>query len=1357
MQKWMHVFAIIIGVIVSVLTLNSFIFSYTPIFSLAILLLVIPLIKKKTSFFLFLTGALLTTIFCGIHHPNALLYFIPGVAAFVIISWKLLIDTEAIEKQRAFNINLRKDLFENAGEAIFLVDFYSDKIKDCNSKACEFCDETKSEIIGKTKAWLIYDHVSDGKLMEVKKTLGLHGEFSEQLAFKFGNKEKIAQTNIAPIAVANKKFYLIRINEIKYVDSNQNDETVGRFKLDKILESVDFLLYSSKIDEAGVPRLDFVSDYVERIIGIGRKEYITKASDGSLLELCHPDDIIYLKQKAAELRATKRPVEQQYRFYHPLKKKYIWLEEKVIPQFNANGTYVGNMGITRDISSRKQIELALKETESNLDLLINSLDDVIFNLATGEDGFTLAYNSPRIAEQLKLDEEKAKDFLKKNNYKLILHEEDVEDYEFLWETFKRTKRPISLNYRILTDNKDVIWLEENLYPNLDSEGILHGVFGIIRNVTEQKITENSLKLSKEKYQRLIDNNMAGVYRSNERGKFLEVNKKMAEFFEYDLDEFMQVNSRELYVNDQDRKDYLNRLIEEGFVKNYRIKLKTKSGNIITTLVNSSSYTKNGERIIEGTLIDITELQSIQQRLEENERFKNTLLSNLPGVVYRCKVDESWTMVYLSEGIELLTGYKVDELIDNNKKCYNDIIRSDFQSPPDDLLKKENVGKSFVYNYPIITKGGEEKWIWEQTKLVQNKESGDLELEGFIFDITERKKRENELKRQHQEYERFLNESPFGIVLHREGKIVYVNEAAMEITGYGNKEKILGTRLMDFVHDDYKEEARKRKELLLKGEKLPWTEVKFIKADGTETFAETRSTLIDYDGANTIQLVFTDVTTKRKLISEQERADLAEKLNQTLEKEISERQKIQEELTENQNFIRNLMDSSRDMIIASNLEGKITEWNKSAQEKFGYEFSDLNELNSKNLFASEKEGQVIFGTLQKTGFFDGEVKNINKKGEVFISTLSATTIKDENGNIIGYMGISRDITEMKNVELMLSTQRSMLRSIFESNSNIFVWITNGDLNISSYNSAVDEFFRLVSKAHIEKGRGLLDFFGQVLDTEYLKEAENAYNQALKGTSKQIELKFYDRRGEVFWLEVFLTPVVMENGDIKEVASVAHEISDKKTAESKLKDSLKEKELLLKEVHHRVKNNLQVISSILNLQSNYVEDENTLTILRESQNRIKSMSFIHESLYQTNTLSNIDFSEYMINLVKNLVHSYQMYDQDINFTYNVKDVELNLDQAIPCGLIVNELVSNALKYAFKGTEKPELILGLEELDENTVKILVSDNGIGLPENFKIEESNTLGLQLVQTLVEQVDGELKIENIDGVKYLITFVKRK
>ncbi|MBL7884474.1 MAG: hypothetical protein JNL69_10430, partial [Bacteroidia bacterium] len=237
------------------------------------------------------------------------------------------------------------------------------------------------------------------------------------------------------------------------------------------------------------------------------------------------------------------------------------------------------------------------------------------------------------------------------------------------------------------------------------------------------------------------------------------------------------------------------------------------------------------------------------------------------------------------------------------------------------------------------------------------------------------------------------------------------------------------------------------------------------------------------------------------------------------------------------------------------------------------------------------------------------------------------------------------------------------------------------------------------------------------------------------------------------EIYLNPIFNEKGQVIEISGIGHDITEKKLVEEKIKQSLQEKEVLLKEVHHRVKNNLQVISSILNLQSSYVKDAGTLNILKESQNRIKSMAFIHESLYQTKDFSSINFSEYVVNLSNNLIHSYSNFEYEIKLNLDIQNVFLNLDLAIPCGLIINEIISNALKYAFVEKQNDgEISIEMKTEDENLI-LKLSDNGAGLPKNIDFRNTESLGLQLVVTLTEQLNGTIELDTTNGTAYTIIF----
>jgi two-component sensor histidine kinase/HAMP domain-containing protein len=215
----------------------------------------------------------------------------------------------------------------------------------------------------------------------------------------------------------------------------------------------------------------------------------------------------------------------------------------------------------------------------------------------------------------------------------------------------------------------------------------------------------------------------------------------------------------------------------------------------------------------------------------------------------------------------------------------------------------------------------------------------------------------------------------------------------------------------------------------------------------------------------------------------------------------------------------------------------------------------------------------------------------------------------------------------------------------------------------------------------------------------------------------------------------------------------EIDERKLVEEQAKSSLKEKEILVREIHHRVKNNMQIISSLLNLQSQYVKDKESLEMFRESRNRILSMAFVHEKLYQSEDLAKIDFDGYIRSMTQHLLRTCSIDSSAVKLNVNCSDVLLSIDMAVPCGLIVNELISNSLKHAFPEGEKGEITIDFHPDGDNRLTLVVSDTGIGLPEDIDISGAKTLGLQLIKDLVDQLRGTLEIERDGGTAFRITF----
>ena len=225
--------------------------------------------------------------------------------------------------------------------------------------------------------------------------------------------------------------------------------------------------------------------------------------------------------------------------------------------------------------------------------------------------------------------------------------------------------------------------------------------------------------------------------------------------------------------------------------------------------------------------------------------------------------------------------------------------------------------------------------------------------------------------------------------------------------------------------------------------------------------------------------------------------------------------------------------------------------------------------------------------------------------------------------------------------------------------------------------------------------------------------------------------------------------------KLVLTMVEDITERKRSEEQIKASLKEKEVLLKEIHHRVKNNLQVICSLLYLQSTKVGDKRALEMFTESQNRVRSMALIHEKLYQSKDMANIDFSEYVQSLTTYLFHSYGVKAGTISMNLSIDNVLLGVDKAIPCGLIINELVSNSLKYAFPNGNKGEINIQLYSDNDNHVIMNIDDNGVGIPEDIDFQKTKTLGLQLVNILTRQLKGTIKLDHEEGTRFEIVFAR--
>jgi len=321
-------------------------------------------------------------------------------------------------------------------------------------------------------------------------------------------------------------------------------------------------------------------------------------------------------------------------------------------------------------------------------------------------------------------------------------------------------------------------------------------------------------------------------------------------------------------------------------------------------------------------------------------------------------------------------------------------------------------------------------------------------------------------------------------------------------------------------------------------------------------------------------------------------------------------------------------------------------------------------------------------------------------------------------------------------------------IFESNPDYIVLLgLNGvieDVNDTMVNAIGLTKDKLIGKHFTEL---------KILKNE-LSLHKQKFSSFIRGNhSGRYEFKAISAKGKQ-WIEINMFPIT-RNEEFKNVIMSFKDITKMKKSQITVETTLREKEILLRELHHRVKNNMQIIASLLHLQSQYVKEEESKLILRESQGRVHSMAMIHEKIYQSR-LSDVNLEEYLENMVSDIFYSYGIKKGTINFEIDVLEVHINIDTAIPCGLILNELLTNSLKYAFHERDKGKITVKLTLGDDHFFTLFVSDDGVGLPPDLDIANAPTLGLQIITVLVRQMGGDMHVGNEPGATFHIRFPEK-
>ena len=524
----------------------------------------------------------------------------------------------------------------------------------------------------------------------------------------------------------------------------------------------------------------------------------------------------------------------------------------------------------------------------------------------------------------------------------------------------------------------------------------------------------------------------------------------------------------------------------------------------------------------------------------------------------------------------------------------------------------------------------------------------------------------------------------------------------------------------------------------------------------------------------------------------------ERANVALQKEISDRKQIEAELFKEKEFLKVLLENLEAGIAACDAQGILTVFNQASREYHGLPEQPLPPEQwgqHYNLYLPDgktpmqKEDIPLFRAWCGESVSNQEVAIVPKHGKARTVTANGRAIYDAQGQKLGAVVILHDITERKQAELALrqSEEKNRLLNVelerrvnqrtaalMSSMQKLADEVAHRQQAQKSLQQS-EEFLRRLVTSSVDcikvldlqgnllymnaGGRSLLeiDDFLPLLNTQWLdfwqgtdrQAADCAIEQALAGGVGKFQGYCPTMKGKPKSWESVITPIMDTEGKPEKLLAISRDITERKQVEAQIKASLTEKEVLLKEIHHRVKNNLQIISSLLNLQSSSIEDSRILEILNSCENRVLSMAIVHEQLYHSSNLAQLDFAAYLEDLTSNLLISYNINPDAIKLSINVDKFLIDVDTAIPIGLIVTELVTNALKYAFPTGRAGEIKINFQA--EEQLILSISDDGVGFPEDFDWRNTDSLGLQIVDALTNQLQASIELDQSNGTEFKI------
>jgi PAS domain S-box-containing protein len=916
------------------------------------------------------------------------------------------------------------------------------------------------------------------------------------------------------------------------------------------------------------------------------------------------------------------------------------------------------------------------------------------------------------------------------------------EFDMPFKTVMETGKPVYHIQHAMEADERMIQLSIDGFPLFNGLGEIDNVIITIDDITERENMqpsgvdqkaklqsapdepagiERELLVSEKKFKSLFNLAPDAIYLETLDGSIIDCNEAACKMTGYSRKELMHMNARDLVPAEvaETFPDIINEGLTTGKYFTEAVNIR-KSGEHFPIEVNINIIEIDQEQFVLVVAHDITNRKKAEQALRESEeKYRNVVerANDVIGIIQDGKIK------YINSRVMEIFGYSSDEVIGTDITRY---VHPDALPEILDRYEKRFAGEELpsIYETTLIHKNGNPAEVELSGGLISYQgKPADLVV---IRDITERKRGEEMLRESERAFRELADLLPQTVFeCDLAGKFTYANRYGFESFGYTLEDFERGVNILDMLIPEDREKAVKNVQNLYQDAGHIGNEYTAMRKDGS-TFPVKiySSSIIRNDKPVGLRGIVLDMT-------EIKIGELA--------------------LSESEERYRVIAENAFDAIWTMDMDLHFTYISPSVHRLFGYNAEEMMHRSLDELFTPESYEHVmkIYAeeiTREATDRHVDqnrslllELEHFCKDGSTIPVEIKVSAIRDENKKLIGIIGVTRDISDRKKAEEKYQTLIENINiAIFVIQDMKIKYINPKGIDISGYSSIEElESRDFIEFVHPDDREVILQRHMQRLGGEKITEG--------------FHFRIFNKSGDTRWMEYGAMAIDWEGKPA--ILSFMTDITERKLAEEQIKISLKEKDMLLKEIHHRVKNNMQVISSLLNIQSRHVSDERDKELFRESQNRVRSMALIHEKLYQSEDLSRINFAKYLTSITKELFQSYKISPELIELTADVTETHLGIDIAIPCALIINELVSNSLKYAFPDGRRGHIQIYFNHDKKGTYTLIVSDDGIGFPKDLNFQNTESLGLQLVNTLTRQLNGKIELVRKKGTRFTIRF----